>query len=301
MALYGNKMNPKRFHKSQLKFYAYLIPMALFMALPIVFIISHAFKPMDELFAFPPRFLVSKPTLDNLRNLFISAQSSTIPISRYAFNSVIVTVIVVFLSVLLSSMAGYALSKMRFKGKRMLFEINNMALMFVPVAVIIPRYLTVNFLGIDNTYLAHIIPIIAMPIGLFLIKQYIDQIPDSLIEAAFIDGAGDFAIYRSIIVPVIMPALTTAAILAFQAVWNNLEGSALFVTDESLRTLNFYMNTLAAGTNVSAGQVAALGSVPVAGQGMAAAAGMIMFFPNLILFIVLQSNVMNTMAHSGLK
>ncbi|KAB8128058.1 carbohydrate ABC transporter permease, partial [Gracilibacillus oryzae] len=131
--------------------------------------------------------------------------------------------------------------------------------------------------------------LIAMPVGLFLIKQFIDQIPDSLIEAAIIDGASNFKIYWKIILPLIMPAVATAAILAFQLVWNDLETSNLFTTSENMRTLAFFMNTLAVETNV------------VVGQGMAAVAALIMFVPNLILFIILQSKVMNTMSHSGLK
>ena len=289
MALYTNKINPSKFEKSQLKFYAYLIPLALFMALPIIYIFCHAFKPMDELFAFPPQFLVHIPTMDNFNNLFTTAKTSSIPASRCVFNSAIVTVVVVAASIVISTMAGFALSKLKFKGKTLLFEINNLALMFVPIAVTIPLYLTINALGITNTYLAHILPLLAMPVGLFLVKQFIDQIPDSLIEAAYIDGAHDFLIYRKIIMPLIKPAIATTTILAFQSVWNNLQTSQLYVTNDSLKTLTFYMNTLTATNNT------------VAGQGMAAAAALIMFIPNLILFIILQSSVMNTMAHSGLK
>lgn len=289
MSLQMDKVNPSRFDKSQLKFYVYLVPLAIFMALPIVFIICHAFKPMDELFAFPPKFFVSKPTLDNFSNLFSQSNDSGIPLSRYVFNSIVITFIVVFASIIISSMAGYALSKMRFKSKGALLEINNLALMFVPVAVMIPRYLVIDKVGISDTYFAHILPLLAMPVGLFLIKQFMDQIPDELIEAATIDGANEFQIYLKIIMPIVRPALATAAILVFQQVWNNIESSSLFVTSEGLRTLAFYMSTLASNTNV------------VAGQGMAAAASLIMFLPNLILFIFLQSKVMNTMAHSGLK
>ena len=289
MSVRRNRINPAKFHRSQLKFYAFLIPMAIFMGLPIVFIFNHAFKPMDELFAFPPRFFVVHPTLDNFRNLLTTSRSSAIPVSRFAFNSIVVTLFVVIASVVLSSMAGFALSKMNFKGKHLIFEINNAALMFVPIAVTIPRYLTIDILGMTNTYWAHILPLLSMPIGLFLIKQFIDQIPDSLIEAAIIDGATEVNLYFTIILPLVRPALATAAILAFQAVWNNLESSSLFVTNESLRTLAFYMNTLASNTGI------------VAGQGMAAAATLVMFLPNLILFIILQSKVMNTMAHSGIK
>ncbi|GAF64097.1 carbohydrate ABC transporter permease [Alkalihalobacillus trypoxylicola] len=289
MALKVSGANPRKFHKSQLKFYIFLLPFALFMLLPIVFIFNHAFKPLDELYAFPPQFFVYNPTGNNFSNLFDLANSSGIPLSRYVLNSFIVTVSVVFLSVFISTLAGYVLSKKQFKGKGSLFEINNMALMFVPIAVLIPRFLTVSFLGIEDTFFAHILPLLAMPVVLFLVKQFIDQIPDSLIEAAVIDGASDFKIYIKVILPLIKPAIATAAILAFQIVWNDLETSTLYTTSESMRTLAFYMSTLVAQTNV------------VVGQGMAAAASLIMFLPNLILFIILQSMVMNTMSHSGLK
>ena len=289
MAFKSSGVNPKRFHRSQLKFYVFLIPFAIFMLLPIVFIFNHAFKPLDELYAFPPRFFVLKPTVENFANLFDLANTSGIPLSRYIFNSLLVTGAVVFLSVFISTLAGYVLSKKQFRGKNAIFEINNAALMFVPIAVMIPRYLTVSILGIEDTYFAHIFPLIAMPVGLFLIKQFIDQIPDTLIEAAVIDGASNFKIYWKIILPLIRPAVATAAILAFQLVWNDLETSTLFTTSENMRTLAFYMSTLAIETNV------------VVGQGMAAVAALIMFVPNLLLFIILQSKVMNTMSHSGLK
>lgn len=288
MAIGGNRVNPRKFHKNQIPFYLYLIPIAVFMGLPILFIISHAFKPMDELFAFPPRFLVSNPSLDNFRNLFRVAATSGIPISRYVFNSLVVTLVVVLGSVLMSTMAGFALSKMSFRLKKPLFEMNNLALMFVPVAVTIPRYLTISTMGILDTYWAHILALLAMPVGLFLIKQFIDQVPDSLMEAAQIEGANAFTVYRKVVLPLIKPAIATGAILSFQMVWNNIETSALFTSSENIRTLSFYMNTL---TQVGT----------VQGQGMAAAASLVMFIPNLILFIVMQSSVMNTMAHSGLK
>jgi len=284
-----NKVNPSRFSRDQIPLYLYLVPLAIFMAAPIVFIIFHAFKPMDELFAYPPRFLVSRPTLENFTNLFRMASGATVPLSRYVFNSIVVTVATVFGTVIFSSMAAFALSKMRWRYATVLFTINNLALMFVPAAVTVPRYLTISNIGIDNTYFAHILPLMATPVVLFLVKQNIDnQVPDSLIEAAHVDGAGPWSIYRNVVIPMIKPALATGAILSFQLVWNNLETSQLFTTSESIRTLAFYMSTLAAGGGI-------------AGQGMAAAAGLIMFVPNLILFIVMQSRVMNTMAHSGLK
>ncbi|HPV63596.1 MAG TPA: carbohydrate ABC transporter permease, partial [Fervidobacterium sp.] len=276
--------------RRQIPFYIILIPLAIFMILPIIFIFSHSLKPLDELFAFPPTFFPQKPTLENFKNLFSTTTENGIPISRYIFNSVVVTVAVMFFNILISTMAAFALSKMKFKMKNIIFEINTIALMFVSTTVTIPRYLLISELQIVNTYFAHILPLISMPVGVFLIKQFLDQVPDSLIEAAKVDGASSFYIYRKIVLPLIRPAIATVAILSFQIVWNNIETSSLYVNDETLRTFAFYMSTLTSniGNNV-------------AGQGMAAAATLIMFLPNLIMFIVLQSNVMNTMAYSGIK
>ncbi|WBL14661.1 carbohydrate ABC transporter permease [Sutcliffiella sp. NC1] len=286
----GTKINPDKFHRSQLKFYLFLIPLSVFMALPIIFIIMHAFKPIDELFAYPPRFFVEKPTMQNFADLFSLTNATGVPISRYLFNSITVTLIVVFLTVLISTMAGFVLSKKRFRLKKTIFEINTLALMFVPAAVGIPRYLLIEEVGLLDTFFVHIFPLLAMPVGLFLVKQFIDQIPNELIEAAQMDGASDFRIFATIIVPLVKPAIATIAILSFQMVWNNAETSILYVNDENLKTFAFFMGTLASDTGNS-----------VAGQGMSAAASLIMFIPNLIIFIFLQSKVMNTMAHSGIK
>ncbi|WP_078379040.1 carbohydrate ABC transporter permease [Sutcliffiella halmapala] len=289
-AFHGSKINPDRFHRSQIKFYLFLIPLAVFMAMPIVFVFSHAFKPIDELFAYPPRFFVQKPTFQNFIDLMNNTSASGVPMSRYLFNSIAITLLVVLLTVLISTMAGYALSKKRFRLKKTIFEINTLALMFVSAAVVIPRYLLIEKVGLLDTFVVHIFPLIAMPIGLFLVKQFIDQIPNELIEAAQMDGATDYQIFGKIIIPLVKPAIATIAILSFQLVWNNTETSTLFVNDENLKTFAFYMSTLTATTGNT-----------VAGQGMAAAASLIMFIPNLIIFIILQSQVMNTMAHSGIK
>ena len=285
----GSNINPKRFERGQIKLIIAVLPLAIFMILPIIYIICHAFKPVEELFAFPPKFFVTRPTLDNFRDLMKASQTSGIPLSRYVFNSMIVTLADVVLSIVLSTSAGFALSKLKFKGKEALMELNNMALMFVPVAVMIPRYLIINQLGMTNNYLAHVLPLVAMPVSLFLVKQFIDQIPDALIDAAYMDGANDFIVYWKIIFPLVRPAVATSAILAFQQVWVNVETSNLYMSEDGLRTLAFYMNTL---TNVNN---------TVAGQGVAAAATLIMFVPNLLMFILCQKSVMNTMAHSGIK
>ncbi|MBU1143651.1 MAG: carbohydrate ABC transporter permease [Firmicutes bacterium] len=286
----GTKINPTRFHKSQVPFYSFLIPFSLLMLLPIIFIVNHAFKPQSELFAYPPKFFVRRPTFDNFTELARITSASGVPFSRYLVNSILVTAIGVTLAILITALSAYGLSKLKFKGKKFLFELNTLALMFVPIAVQIPRYLIIAQSGLIDSYMAHILPVIVMPVAMFLIKQFIDQTPNELIESAKIDGASEMEIFFKIIMPIIAPAIATVGILAFQAIWNDVSTSVLYINDESKRTLAFYMMSL----------TSAQGNT-VAGQGLAAAGGLLMFIPNLILFIVLQSKVMNTMAHSGIK
>lgn len=287
----GNKINPAKFHRSQLKFYVILLPLTVFMFLPVLYIINHAFKPLDELFMFPPRLFVQRPTMDNFRMLWRAASTTGVPMSRYLFNSVVVATFTVVTNIFIVAMAGYALSKKRFKLKQKLLNINQLALMFVPIAVTIPRYLIIEQLGLVNNFAVHILPLLAMPVGLFLVKQFIDQVPDALIESAKIDGANDLYILTKVVMPIIGPAIATVALLTFQIVWNNVETSNLFVTDESIKTLAFYLSVFT--DRVAEGSIA--------GAGLAAVASLIMFVPNLIIFIVMQSRVMNTMSHSGIK
>ena len=284
----GNRMNPRKFSASQIKFYLVLIPLCLFTGLPILFIAINAFKPLDELNSFPPRFFVLNPTLDNFINLFKFAENG-VSLSRYLFNSIVISVLTVLATIFLTTITGYALSKMKFKIKNIISEINTIALMFVSVAVAIPRYLIINGLGLIDTFWVHILPLLAMPVGLFLIKQFIDQIPNDLIEAARIDGASEFYIYRRVVIPIIKPAIATVAILSFQSVWNNVETSSIFTNSEEKYTLAYYLSILTQNANT------------VAGQGMQAAATLLLFLPNLVLFIIMQSKVMATMAYTGIK
>jgi ABC-type glycerol-3-phosphate transport system permease component len=290
--LHNRGINPKGFNTSQIPFYIILLPLAVFMLLPMVFIFSNSLKPPDELFAYPPSFFVIHPTFKNFTDLFSKMSNSGIPVSRYLFNSVLVTLVTIAASIVVSTTAAYALSKKKFKLKSVLFAVNTVALMFVPIAVTIPRFLVIKNLNLIDTFAVFVLPGLAYPVGLFLIKQFIDGIPNEVIESAQIDGATDLIIYWKICMPMIIPAIATIGILTFQATWNNSEVSTLYINTESLKTFAFYISTL---TSTSAG-----GNV-VAGQGIAAAAALIMFLPNLIIFLFLQSKVMSTMAHSGLK
>jgi len=285
----GKKINPKRFHVSQLKFYVFLLPLAIFMVLPIIYIFSTAFKPAEELFKFPPSFFVVNPTWENFKSLFELMAGTSGPATRDLFNSVIVTVLTMFISIFLSVSAGYVLSKKKFKGQKLLFEINTLALMFVPIAVTIPRFIIIVNLGLTDRFISNILPIVAMPVGLFLIKQFIDQVPNALLEAARMDGANEWQILTKIIIPSVRPAIATVAIMSFQSAWGNVEASVYYINNESLKTFAYYITTFSSASTSSIT------------QGVTAASALIMFVPNLVIFIVMQSKVMDTMAHSGIK
>ncbi|MGF7145841.1 multiple sugar transport system permease protein [Anaerotaenia torta] len=286
--LQGSRINPKRFSLSQLKFYIILVPLGVFMILPVIFVINQAFKPLGELYAFPPTILVKNPTLRNFRDLFALSGTTGVPMTRYLYNSVIVTVLTIVINLIITVSAAYAFSKKKFRVKNLLFNLNQMALMFVATAVSVPRYLVIVNSGMIDTWLAHILPLIAMPVGLFLVKQFVDQIPDALIEAAIMDGAKDFKIIQKVIIPLTKPALATTVVLTFQAVWQATEASNNFISNDTMRTLAFYLNSLSTNSTVAA-------------TGMVAAASVILFLPNLVIFIIMQSKVMNTMTHSGIK
>lgn len=289
MSFQNAKINPKRFHYSQIKFYVILLPLAVVMSLPVLFVLLTAFKPMEELFKFPPTIFPRNWTLENFSKMMSTMSASLVPASRYIFNTLLITVLTMVLCVLFSVFAGYVLSKSRLKIKGVLNEVNTLAMMFVPVAVSIPRYIIIVRMGLYDSFWANILPIIAVPVGLFLLKQFIDQIPNALIEAARIDGASELRIVWKIIFPLLKPPIATVALLSFQSAWGNVEASNLFIDDETLKSFAYFMTTF---------QSANMG---IAGTGIAAASALIMFVPNLIIFIVLQSKVMDTMSTSGIK
>ncbi|MBO0993495.1 carbohydrate ABC transporter permease [Bacillus sp. SD088] len=260
------------------------------MLLPIVYIFNHAFKPLHELFLFPPTFIVQDPTFQNFVELMSMTTSTFVPVSRYIFNSVIVTVIATAAMVFTSSLCAYALSKHKFPGVNIVFSLIMLSLLFVPTVLQIPRYVVVQSLGIMNSYWGHVLPMVAMPVGVFLMKQFMDQVPNEIMEAAKIDGASELRMFWQIVIPIVTPAIATIAIISFQGAWGNVETSQLFMQDESMKTLPYYMQSLTANL-----------ANTVARQGAAAAGALIMFLPQLIIFLFFQKKVIATMAHSGIK
>ncbi|MGO4183551.1 carbohydrate ABC transporter permease, partial [Paenibacillus sp. TAF43_2] len=172
-----------------------------FMIVPLIYAINNAFKPLDEIFMFPPTLFVRNPTMNNFIDLFALLGNSWVPFSRYIFNTVFITGMGIIGHVLLASAAAYPLAKHKFPGKSFMFSIVVLSLMFTPAVTAIPNYMIMSWLGLIDTYWAVIIPAFAYSLGLYLMKQFMEQIPDVLLEAAKIDGASEYRIFWTIVMP----------------------------------------------------------------------------------------------------
>jgi ABC-type glycerol-3-phosphate transport system permease component len=262
-----------------------LIFFGFFFAFPLIFAFNHAFKPLNELFLFPPRLFVQQPTPDNFFDLFSIMGRSRITFSRYIFNTVFITAAGTFGHILIASMGAYVVSKYRFPGSRAFFKLVIITLLFSPHVLAIPRFLVMNTLGWIDTYLAVIIPAFAMPIGFFLLKQFMDTVPMTLIEAAKIDGAKEFSIFWKIVMPTVKPAWLTVMVFSVLDLWR--AQATNFIFSEELKTLPYALSQIIGG------------GVQRAGVGGAVTL-FIMIVP-LVVFICAQSNIIETMASSGIK
>ncbi len=270
--------------------YVVMTTLAVIMMLPIVYMISTAFKPLEEMFLYPPRFFVSHPTLRNFVDLLLAMDSLSVPFTRNLFNSLFITGTVVTLGVILSSMAAYPLAKYpRMPGAKLFFAIIISALMFAPEVTAIPRYLIVDRLHLIDTYAGMILPSLAGTYGLFLMKQFMDQLPIELIEAAKVDGATEWTILWAIVMPLVRPAWITLTIFSFISTWNDFFTPLIFTRSEQMKTLPLVMTQIGGGP----GTVVRAGAV--------AAASLVITLPTLIIFLLLQKYVMETMAYSGIK
>lgn len=258
---------------------------AAFMSLPLLLTISNAFKPLNELWLFPPQFWVRKPTMNNFHDLLVLMSKSWVPMTRYFFNSIFIVVIGMMGNLITGSLAAYALAKHDFPGRKAMNEIIVLALMFTPAVTSIPNYLTISRLGWVNTYWAVVVPQWQWTLGLYLMRNFISaMVPDALVEAARIDGAGEFRIYAQIVMPMVKPAWLTLIILVFQNLWRETGG--MFIYKEELKTLPYALNQVAAGG--------------IARQGVAAAITLIMMSVPIIVFIINQSQIVETMGTSGM-
>ena len=255
------------------------------MAIPLVMVINNALKPLDELFQYPPKIFVRNPTLENFSDLFILMNDTWVPFSRYMLNTIIITGGGMIGHVIIASLAAYPLAKHNFPGKKILFQMVVLSMMFSWTVTQTPQYMIISWLGINNSYWALILPACAFGMGLYLMKQFMEQLPDSLMESARLDGASEFRIFWTIVMPNVKPAWLTLAIFQFQQMWSNTGGT--FLRDEQLKPLQYALYQISAGGAARAGAGAAvtfmISAVPI------------------IFFLICQSNVLETMTSSGMK
>ncbi len=262
-----------------------LLIMGAFTALPIYFSVINAFKPLSELYLFPPRFIVYNPTINNFIDIISLQSQSTMPSERYIFNTVFVSLSSTFIYVVLASMAAYPLAKHKFPLKKAIHKLIVFAILFSTQVTSLPQYILMAKTGIINTYMALIFPAIGGSFGVFLVMQFVGSFPDDVIEAARIDGCREIGVFFRIVFPSIKPAWVTLAILTFISQWN-IEGGQ-FIFDESLKTLPTMMNQM-----TSAG---------IDRAGVSAAVSVILMLPPMLAFVFSQSKVVETMAYSGIK
>ena len=263
----------------------FLLIFGMFMILPLYYMVVSALKPTSELFYFPPKFYVIKPTLRNFLSLIKLQAQSDVPFERYLFNSVFVTVISTVGYVLLASMAAYALSKHKFPLKNTITKSVVFALLFRPEVTSVPLYILMVKAHIIDNYWALILPAMSGSFGVFLLQQFLDNVPNEMIEAARIDGASEFVIYRKLIMPMLKPAWMTVVIFTFISIWNTT--AAQFIYSEDMKMLPAMLSSLS--------------TAGVTRTGVAAAVGVLMMFPSVVIFLLSQNSIVETMAHSGLK
>lgn len=266
--------------------FLFLILGALFMALPMVFAISNSLKPPNEFWVFPPKFFARNPTFKNFTDLFTLMSSSWVPFSRYIFNTLFITGAGTAGHVLLASMAAYPLAKHRFPGSQLFFSAVVLSLMFNATVTQVPNYLILANIGLIDTQFSIILPAFSMSLGLFLMKQFMEQnVPASVLEAATIDGAGEIRILFRIVMPMVKPAWLTLIIFSVQSLWG--VGNTPYIFSEQLKTLSFAFS-----------QISTAG---VARAGVGAAIMVIMMVVPVTVFLLTQSNIVETMSSSGLK
>jgi len=263
-----------------------LIIFGAFMFLPMIYAVSQSLKPLDELWMFPPRFFVKNPNFKNYAELFRLMSESWVPFSRYIFNTALVAVAGTGGHLLLASLAAYSLTKIKFPGRKLMFNLVQKSLMFHATVSALSNFIIMSFLGWIDTYWSLIIPAFGSTLGLYLMKQFMETtVPDSVLESARLDGAKEFKIYWTIVMPMVKPAWLTLIVYSFQGLWNS--GTSIYIYSEQLKTFNYAIQQILAGGIVR--------------SGASAAATVIMMIVPVGVFVLTQSNIIETMASSGMK
>ncbi len=282
---YKHRRKPNRSLGGDVGIYIFLAICSAMMVFPLFFAICNALKPLDEVLKNPPTVLPRNPTFDNFSDLLITMSQGWVPLSRYIWNTVFITVAGTLGHVVFASMAAYVLAKYNFPGGNLFFRVAVVALMFSGYVTGIPNYLIMCKLHMVDTYWSLILPAIGGSLGLFLMKQFMDGFPMSLIEAAKIDGASELLIFWKLVMPNVKPAWLTISIFSIQNLWNNAQ--ITYIYTESKKMLRYALDQVALGGIARTGQQNAVivftMSVPI------------------VFFIFSQSQIMETMATSGLK
>ena len=263
-----------------------MVAFGLFSVLPLFYSIVTSFKPLDELLVFPPTFFVKRPTIGNYLVLPDLLSNLQVPLSRYVFNSIFVTVVSTFLYVIVAALAAFTLAKSNIRGKKVFFLVIQFALLFNTYTLSIPQYLIFSWMGIVDTYWVMILPYIASTMGVFLMKQYMEgAIPNALLEAARVDGAGPYRIFFQIALPIVKPCWLTLTLFGFRDIWASIPDGTIF--NETLKTLPMIMSQITAGG--------------IARSGSAMAVTVIMMIPPILVYLISQSNVIEAMNSAGIK
>ena len=257
-----------------------------FMFLPMLYVVMQSLKPLDELWMFPPRFIVMNPTLRNFSDLFVLMNTSWVPFSRYIFNTVLVSVCGTAGNLLFASMCAYSLAKIKFPGRKWIFKTIRTSLMFHETVTAVTRFTIMSVLLLIDTPLALIIPAFGSTLGLYLMKQFMEtNVNDSVLESSRLDGATEWKTFWVIAMPMVKPAWLTLIIYCFQGLWN--AGSSIYIHSEQFKSFNYAIQQITAGG--------------IKRAGASAASQVIMMMVPIAVFVISQSNIIETMGSSGMK
>lgn len=263
--------------------YAVMVVGLVLVVIPFVWMLLSSFKPEAEVRALPPTWWPETITTDNYTQLF-----TKLDFPRFFMNSAIVAVAVAAGNMVFCSMLGYALAKLDFPGKKAVFAVVLGTLMVPGVVTFVPLFVLTTNIGLTNTLPGMILPFLAGPFGVFLMRQFIASLPDELIQAARIDGAGELRIFFSIILPLCGPAVATLGVLTFLTSWNNFLWPLVVATSEEKYTLPVALALYAVGQNATK-------------YGLLLAGSVVVVIPVLVVFLVLQRRIMQGIAMTGIK
>lgn len=265
--------------------FAFLAIMGSFMLLPLIYVIVTAFKPLNEILAYPPKFFVQNPTIDNFTDLIEITQETWVPFERSLYNSLMLAILGTIVYIFVASMAAYPLAKNKSKYVNVIYQVVVLAILFRPEVTRTPLYIIMSRLGLINTFASLLLPVLAGSFGVFLMRQFMMTVPNEMLEAARVDGASEFTIFWKLVMPMVKPAWMTLAIFTFKDLWNT--GETQYIYEETLKTLTAVMQSISAAG--------------IARAGAGAAVALLMMIPPVVVFVISQSSVMETMATTGIK